>query len=119
MNQPGWGIKFYTLLKIVFEHPSSCLSICLFISTSFQYWRGKGGGLIQMKELSELPCMQNERKNAPHVSYYEKTDFYLCRSKGADQMCSNCTSDQRLYFPYRDSTIPLLLKSETLSDWFL
>ena len=31
-------------------------------------------------------------------------------NKGADQLCSNCTADQRLCFRYMDSTIPLLLK---------
>ena len=41
-----------------------------------------------------------------------KPDSSLCENKGADQLCSNCTADQRLYFRYRDSTIPLLLKSK-------
>ena len=38
-----------------------------------------------------------------------KPDFCLCENKGADQLCSNCTADQRLCFRYSDSTIPLLL----------
>ena len=42
-----------------------------------------------------------------------KTDF--CENKGADQLCSNCTADQRLRFRYIDRTIPLLLKSEISS----
>ena len=41
-----------------------------------------------------------------------KPDFCLCENKGADQLCNNCTADQRLGFRYMDSTIPLLLKSE-------
>ena len=41
-----------------------------------------------------------------------KPDFCLCENKGADQLCSNCKADQRLYFRYSDSTIPLLPKHE-------
>ena len=41
-----------------------------------------------------------------------KLDFCLCENKGADQLCSNCTADQRLCFRYTDSTILLLLKLE-------
>ena len=37
----------------------------------------------------------------------------LGENKGADQLCSNCTADQRLCSRYTDSTIPLLLKSES------
>ena len=39
-----------------------------------------------------------------------KPDFWLCENKGADQLCSNCTSDQHLCFRYTDRTIsPLLI----------
>ena len=38
-----------------------------------------------------------------------KPNFYICENKGADQLCSNCTADQRLCFRYTDSTIPPLL----------
>ena len=38
-----------------------------------------------------------------------KREFCLCKNKGADQLYSNCTADQRLCFRYTDSTIPLLL----------
>ena len=41
-----------------------------------------------------------------------KPDFCLCENKGADQLCSNCTADQRLCFRYEDSRVPLLHKSE-------
>ena len=30
-------------------------------------------------------------------------DFCLCENKGADQLCSNCTTDQRLCFRYSDT----------------
>ena len=56
-------------------------------------------------------------------SVIRKPDFCLCESKDADQLCSNCTADQRLCFRYSDSTIPplplpkisrLYLSSETV-----
>ena len=56
-----------------------------------------------------------------------KPDFCRSKTKGADQLCSDCTTDQRLCFCYMDSTIPLLPKSEIsnfcscpggfVSDW--
>ena len=36
-------------------------------------------------------------------------------NKGADQLRSNCTADQRLCFRHTDSTIPLLLISKVSS----
>ena len=45
-----------------------------------------------------------------------KPDFCLCEIKDADQLCSNCTADQRLCFRYTDSTISLLFKSEISSS---
>ena len=36
-----------------------------------------------------------------------KTNFNLCENKGADQLSSNCTTDQRPCFRYTDSSIPL------------
>ena len=44
-----------------------------------------------------------------------KPKICICETKGADQLCSNCTADQRLCFHYTDSTISLLLKSEISS----
>ena len=41
-----------------------------------------------------------------------KLAFCICENKDADQLRSNCAADQRLCFRYRDSTIPLLSKSE-------
>ena len=38
--------------------------------------------------------------------------FCLCDNKGAYQLCGNLTADQRLCFPYLDSTIPLLPNPE-------
>ena len=42
-------------------------------------------------------------------------DFCLSENKGADQLCSNCTADQRLCFHCMASTIPFLPKSEILN----
>ena len=39
-----------------------------------------------------------------------KFDFCLCEKKRANQLCSNCTADQRLCLRYSDSTISLLPK---------
>ena len=38
--------------------------------------------------------------------------FCICENKDADQLRGNLEADQRLYFRYIDSTIPLLSKSE-------
>ena len=40
---------------------------------------------------------------------HEKTINFICVIKDADQLCSNCTADQRLSVRHSDSTIPLLL----------
>ena len=39
----------------------------------------------------------------------------ICDNKDADQLPSNCVADQRVYFRYMDSTIPILSKSEISS----
>ena len=46
----------------------------------------------------------------PHylICVMRKPDFCLCENKDTDQLCSNCTADQRLCFRYLDSTIPPL-----------
>ena len=44
-----------------------------------------------------------------------KPTICICETKGADQLCSNCTADQRLCFGYTDSTIPLILISKISS----
>ena len=44
-----------------------------------------------------------------------KPEFGLCKNKGADQLCSNCTADQCLCFRYKDSAMPHLLISKISS----
>ena len=41
-----------------------------------------------------------------------KQAFCICKNKDTDQLHSNCKADQGLCFPYKDSTISLLPKSE-------
>ena len=41
--------------------------------------------------------------------------FCICENKDADQLRGNREADQRLCFRYKDSTIPLLPKSEISS----
>ena len=45
-----------------------------------------------------------------------KLAFCKCENKGADQVHSNCTADQRLCFPFIDSTF-LHYLSEISSLW--
>ena len=44
-----------------------------------------------------------------------KPTFSVCENKDADQLRGNREADQRLCFRYKDSTIPLLSKSEISS----
>ena len=44
-----------------------------------------------------------------------KPIIWIGENKGANQLCSNFTADQRLCFRYTDSTIPLLSKSKISS----
>ena len=44
-----------------------------------------------------------------------KQAFCICENKDADQLHGNREADQRLCFRYKDSTIPLLPKSEIIS----
>ena len=46
-----------------------------------------------------------------------KPDFCICENKEADQLRGNREADQRLCFRYKDSTVPLLPKSEISSLW--
>ena len=44
-----------------------------------------------------------------------KSVFCLCENKGVDELCSNCTADQRFCFRYMDSISPFVFKYETSS----
>ena len=44
-----------------------------------------------------------------------KPAFCICENKDANQLRGNREADQRLYFRYKDSTVPLLSLSEISS----
>ena len=46
-----------------------------------------------------------------------KPAFCICQNKDPDQLRGNRLADQRLCFCYKDSTIPLLPRSEISSLW--
>ena len=62
-------------------------------------------GLFNIFYVARLPLYLSHHMGKPTICIGE--------NKGADQLRSNCEADQRLCFRYSDSTIPLLLKSET------
>ena len=67
-----------------------------------------------------LTCPSNVDPLAPHFymsRLMRKPDFCICKNKDPDQLRGNREADQRLYFCYSDSTIPLLPKSEISSPW--
>ena len=77
-------------------------------------------------------CHAGDKLNKPNRPYLREHDYLLsilnlsikmsqfnrkpticiCETKGADQLCSNCTADQRLWLCYYDNIISLLLKSQ-------
>ena len=57
-----------------------------------------------------VPSQQNNQISR----VVRKPDFCICENKGADQLCGNRTTDQRLCFRYMDSTIPLLPNFEAI-----
>ena len=59
------------------------------------------------------PLLFSHKNHLSHIK--RKPAFYICENEGADQLCNNCTADQRLCFRCIDSTIPLLYKSEISS----
>ena len=66
-----------------------------------------------------LDLLGNPPKFSCVVAYMSlvmrKPDFCIYENKDADQLRRNHEADQRLYFRYTDSTIPLLPKSEISS----
>ena len=84
-----------------------------FYGMSSKYWGCHGTNLCfkYNNPSKQVRLMSNEL-------HHEKTGFLPLRKQrrgSADQLCSNCTADQRLCFRYTDSTISLLLKSEISS----
>ena len=68
---------------------------------------------IQMSNLAQndVPCLYQSHLNMSHM--VRKLDFCQCENKDTDQMCRNCTADQRLgFFRFTDSSITFLPKSD-------
>ena len=66
----------------------------------------------------DVPAMKIDRTFRDECNLSQcmgKPTVCIGENKGADQLRSNCEADQRLCFRYTDSTIFLLLKSESSS----
>ena len=66
--------------------------------------------LILNFTLSRIP---QETRNMSRLM--RKPTFSICENEDADQLRGDREADQRLFFRYMDSTIPLLPKSEILN----
>ena len=66
---------------------------------------------FEFPDESDLP-VEYDIKLSRHMG---KPTICVCENKGADQLRGNREADQRLYFRYTDSTIPLLSKSKISS----
>ena len=53
--------------------------------------------------------------SAEKATTQKKTDFCICKNKGADQLGGNHKADQHLCFHYTDSTMPLLPEAKISS----
>ena len=117
-NSCSFGLRYvswykYLIVSLVFSH--------------LGFW---SGNLFLIAPFPDL-CLL-----VPFYSYFKTTDkttqcalsrhmrkptICICKSKDADQLCnqlcSNCTAYQSLYFRYTESTIPFLLKSEIARFW--
>ena len=77
----------------------------------------------QVAEASKAMILFLQNIQKLHEPSHEKTNNLHSENKGADQLCSNCTADQRLCFHYMNSTIPLCLtwselpKTGFVSSW--
>ena len=52
------------------------------------------------------------------IRVMRKPDACLCENNGTDQLCSNCTADQRLCFCFTKRTILLFLKHEIFVSFY-
>ena len=84
----------------------------LFTKTGFRHWSvTKNGGNHFIQESVPIGCHPVKQfAKCDNIIGKIKPFFCICQNKGADQLRSNCTADQRLCFCNTDSTIPLLPK---------
>ena len=98
------------MLHCIMGHPIWGYSVCLekFIKKiSFRITSEvpkNESGLIQLIGKNESIC----HKWVNLSPQMRKPTICIGKNKGADQLRSNCIVDQRLYFRYMDSIMPLL-----------
>ena len=104
-----WTVQFLFFLNPKF--PASSLLLCLYNSVCVRpvrkpnLWFSHDGAQICISYLL-----------FKHMSRpMGKPTICIGENKGADQLRGNRKADQRLYFRYTDSTIPLLYKSKISS----
>ena len=80
-------------------------------------WKKDLDAKCTLQDGSPVPCLllANKVRISKMSRLVGKPTICIGENKGADQLRSNCKADQRLFFRYSDSTIPLLLKSEISS----
>ena len=69
--------------------------------------------LLKAMDVQDLGNVIIGHQHMSHIM--RKPTFCICENKDADQLRGNREADQRLCFPYIDSTIPLLSKCEISS----
>ena len=95
-KQDGQVLRMNILGKVLQVLEKGCCPTAVAVSRDEKLWVGYWDKDVTVYQMSDVA---------------RKPDFCLCENKGTDQLCSNCTADQRLCFRYKDSTIPLLPNS--------
>ena len=92
---------------------TKCFSVALNYQTPglmmdlYNGWFNKNGGCGYVLKSAIMPRIWA----APLENFY----FTYAKNKDADQMCSNCTADQRLCFCYLPRAIPVLVQYDISS----
>ena len=100
---------FFQLHEVTSVHPYSSTKCILSLISKFKKKKKKKKKKKCFSKDIESHALCNLwRRNLTRC--IRQPTICLCETKDADQLCSNCTADQRLCFRFSDSTIPLLLK---------
>ena len=131
-------------VKLITHTHISCLYLCQLCTHTFQkiyFYKNKCSYIPYFTSHAPkyLPDGIAYKESVTRVEFITKYSMSCCirkptncigENKGADQLCSNCTADQRLCFRYyctadlhlcfcytesSENTIPLLFKSEISS----
>ena len=95
-------LRFLTISKCFTSGPSNRLIkqlvfnqrvICLHMG-----YLNLDSDTLRQTFLASNCCSRNQLKYS--VVLAENPEFCICKNKGADQLCGNCTADQRLCFSY-------------------